>query len=107
MSLIAAKAGAKHVYAIEASKNFAEISRVNFHRNHQAEKITIVNKMSTSVQVSPVPKKRKLSEKDDMGPVVQSLPQKCTLLVAEILGTMLDGESSIYYYVRSQISRSF
>jgi len=98
LSLIAAKAGAKHVYAIEASKNFAEISRVNFHRNHQAEKITIVNKMSTDVQVSPVPKKRKLSEKDDMGPVVQSLPQKCTLLVAEILGTMLDGESSIYYY---------
>jgi protein arginine N-methyltransferase 7 len=98
LSLIAAKAGAKHVYAIEASKNFAEISRVNFHRNHQAEKITIVNKMSTNVQVSPVPKKRKLSEKDDMGPVVQSLPQKCTLLVAEILGTMLDGESSIHYY---------
>lgn len=98
LSLIAAKAGAKHVYAIEASKNFAEISRVNFHRNHQAEKITIVNEMSTAVQVSPVPKKRKLSEKDDPAPVVQSLPQKCTLLVAEILGTMLDGESSIHYY---------
>jgi len=98
LSLMAAKAGAKHVYAIEASKNFAEISRMNFHRNHQAEKITIVNDMSTHVEVSPVPKKRKLADKDNDKPLVQSLPQKCTLLVAEILGTMLDGESSIHYY---------
>lgn len=60
LSLLAARAGAKHVYAIEASKDFGGIAALNFKRNNLSSKITLINAMSTDVEVRTV-KKRKLN----------------------------------------------
>lgn len=76
LSIMAAKAGAKHVYAIEGSEHFVEIARENAKINGVEDKVTVIHGMSTQVQ----------------------LPEKATVLLGEILGTMLDGESATTYY---------
>ena len=43
LSLFAAQAGAKHVYAIEACKGIGELSRAIVRANHLQDVITIIN----------------------------------------------------------------
>merc|ERR1719161_2789166 len=76
LSIMAAKAGAKKVYAIEGSKHFVEMATMNCKINGVEDKVVVIHGMSSEVE----------------------LPEKATVLLAEILGTMLDGESVTEYY---------
>ena len=52
LAMIAARLGAKHVTAIEANDHLAAIAQANFEANGLADKITVINKMSTEVKMS-------------------------------------------------------
>ncbi|CAE7268780.1 PRMT7 [Symbiodinium natans] len=52
LSLMAAKLGAESVVAIEASKDMADLARLNAQRNGQEDKIQILHALSSKVQLS-------------------------------------------------------
>jgi predicted RNA methylase len=79
LAMLSARAGADHVYAIEANKNLADLAAHIMGENGMADNITIINKLSTHVE----------AEID--------LPKKANVLVSEILGTLLLGESALTY----------
>ena len=79
LSMIAARLGAKHVTAIEANDHLAAIAMRNFEANGLADRITVINKMSTDVREDELPHGR------------------ATVLVSEILGTLLLGESALEF----------
>ena len=64
LALAAAKAGAAHVYAIEANPRIAEVAKANFTRNRVADRVTICHGRSTDV----------------------TLPQRADVLISEIIG---------------------
>jgi protein arginine N-methyltransferase 7 len=79
LAMLAAKAGAKHVYAVEANKHMAQLARQLIAGNGLSERITVINALSTDVRVG-----------------VQ-LPARADVLVSEILGTLLLGENALQY----------
>jgi len=92
LSILAAKAGARHVYAIDGNREFCKIVQTSCERNGCGRNVTVVNEMSKSLQVMD-------DHDEDFQEVPKGfIPKRCTVLIAEILGTMLDAESSIYYF---------
>mmetsp|Transcript_34611 Transcript_34611/g.73910 ORF Transcript_34611/g.73910 Transcript_34611/m.73910 type:complete len:423 (-) Transcript_34611:61-1329(-) len=80
LSIIAASLGAQTVVAIEANHHLANVAREIIRRNGYEGKIHIINKMST--EVTP-------AELEPFGTP--------TVLLSEILGTLLLGESALHY----------
>jgi len=78
LSIIAASLGARHVYAIEASCHLAQLARNIILANGFQDKITVINKLSTEVEAS------------DFG-------GRADVMVSEILGTVMLGESALEY----------
>lgn len=78
LSIMAAKAGARLVIAIEANHEMAMLAAQIIAANHMSDRIVVINKMSTDVHLS-------------------ELPAVPTVLVSEILGTLLLGESALHY----------
>ena len=64
LALAAARAGAQHVYAIEANPRIADVAEANFSRNGFADRITLCRGRSTQVM----------------------LPERADVLVSEIIG---------------------
>jgi len=89
LSMYAAQAGAKKVYAIEASTTFALIAEENVAQSKFSDRISVIFGMSTDVDIC--------SERKDDDSELPCIPERANVLIAEILGTMLDGESAIYY----------
>lgn len=78
LSMMAAKLGAKWVVAVEGSADMADLARRNVAANGLQDKVTVLCMMST-----------------DLEP--EDLPAKPDILVSEILGTLLLGESAHDY----------
>jgi tetratricopeptide (TPR) repeat protein len=74
LAMIAARAGAKHVYACEVVKPIAEIARRIIADNGYADKITVIDKLSTELEIG------------------KDIPEPATLLISEILDNALLGE---------------
>jgi Flp pilus assembly protein TadD/precorrin-6B methylase 2 len=74
LAMMAAKAGAKHVYACEVIKPVADMARQIVKENGFADKITIFDKSSTVLEIG------------------RDLPEPATFLVSEILDIALLGE---------------
>jgi len=55
LAMIACKAGAKHVTAIEANRHLADIARMNISKNGMQDRITVINALSTDVKASDLP----------------------------------------------------
>jgi len=51
LAMLAAKAGAEHVYTVEANPDFAKLASEIVDLNHLKKKITVVNTLSTKVEV--------------------------------------------------------
>merc|ERR1719201_3301977 len=79
LAMMAARLGAKHVTTIEANKHLVAISRHHFAVNGLSDKITVLNRLSTDVQLDDLPYGR------------------CNVLVSEILGTLLLGENALEF----------
>eukprot|EP00730_Choanoeca_flexa_P013517 TRINITY_DN5407_c0_g1_i2.p1 TRINITY_DN5407_c0_g1~~TRINITY_DN5407_c0_g1_i2.p1 ORF type:complete len:365 (+),score=84.55 TRINITY_DN5407_c0_g1_i2:100-1194(+) len=79
LAMLAAKAGAKKVYAIEANRHMAQSARQLIAVNGLSDKIEVINALSTDVELG------------------KQLPEKADVLVSEILGTLLLGESALEY----------
>jgi len=80
LSMMAASLGAKSVLAIEGSLDMARLARINIQKSNFAYKIKVVNAMSTDVQIKDYP---------------DFLP--ADVLVSEMFGTLLLGESALDY----------
>jgi protein arginine N-methyltransferase 7 len=78
LSIMAAKAGARRVIAIEANREMATLATQIIAANHMSDRIQVINKMSTDVEPS-------------------ELVEMPSILVSEILGTLLLGESALHY----------
>jgi len=81
LSIIAASLGAKAVIAIEANRHLANVAREIIRRNGFESRIHIINKMSTECQPEEV----------------AAYGGTPTVLLSEILGTLLLGESALHY----------
>lgn len=81
LAMIAAKAGAKSVVAVEANKHMCEVANNNIRSNGLEDRITVINKLSTEVTAE-----EHLAE-----------GKRANVLVSEILGTLLLGESALEY----------
>ena len=91
LAMMAAKAGAKHVYGCEIVKPIAEIAKSIIKKNGFSEKITIIDKGSTELQIG------------------HDMPCRATLLVSEILDIGLLGEGvlpSLKHAQRSLITEN-
>ena len=80
LSIIAASLGAKRVVAIEANQHLAAVAKEIVRRNGYEGRIHIINKMST-----------------DVSPEELAAFGAPTVLLSEILGTLLLGESALHY----------
>lgn len=78
LSLISAKAGARRVYAIEANADLANIAEGIIADNAFADTISLIRRMSTSV-------------------TTEDIEGSADVLVSEVLGTLLLGESALEY----------
>jgi type II protein arginine methyltransferase len=74
LAMLAARAGAEHVYTCEAEPLLAEIAQENIERNGFGERVTVIAKHSTEV----------MPDKD--------IPQPADLFVSEIVDSSLLGE---------------
>jgi len=79
LSIIAASLGARQVFAIEANCHLAQLARNIIAANGYEDKVTVINKLSTEVE---------LEEIGGAG---------ADVLVSEILGTVMLGESALEY----------
>lgn len=79
LSMICAQLGAKHITAIEANMHLAQIARHNIAANGFCDRISVINKLSTEINVDDLPY------------------GKADILVSEILGTLMLGESALEY----------
>lgn len=77
LAMMAARAGAAHVYAFEAQPMIAQLARDVIAQNGLADKITVIAKHSTQAVLG------------------QDLPQKCDVLVTEIFDRALVGEGAL------------
>lgn len=82
LAMMAARNGAEHVYAIEANRNLSELAGSLMVANGLDSKITIINELSTHVHADKEP---------------HNLPKKGDVLVSEILGTLMLGESALTF----------
>lgn len=80
LSIIAASLGAKCVVAVEANRHLAAVAREIVRRNGHEGRVHIIQAMSTEVTEA------------DLAPY-----GKPTVLLSEILGTLLLGESALHY----------
>jgi len=80
LAMIAAQAGAKHVTAVEANCHMAFLAKRIIHANGLSDKITVINKLSTEMSVE---------ELGEHG--------RADVLLSEILGTLMLGESALEY----------
>lgn len=80
LSIIAASLGARHVIAVEANGHLAQLARNIIDANGYSERVTVVHKMSTELELTDLPN-----------------GQKADVLVSEILGTLMLGESALEY----------
>lgn len=80
LSMMAAQLGARWVVAVEGSPEMAELARENVRKNRFDGVITVHNMLSTDLALS-------------------QLPCRPDVLVSEIFGTMLLGESALDYIV--------
>jgi protein arginine N-methyltransferase 7 len=78
LSMMAAKLGAKWVVAVEGSDDMARLARRNVYENGLQDKVTVLCMMSTDL-------------------TVKDLPGRPDILVSEIFGTLLLGESAHDY----------
>ena len=53
LSLFCAQAGAKHVYAVEASEGIFELSKAIIKANNLTDKITIINGQIEKIELPP------------------------------------------------------
>jgi len=79
LAMMAARAGAKHVYAIEANRDLSILAKKLMDSNGLGSKISIINELSSHVSVP------------------KDLPEKADVMVSEILGTLLLGESALSF----------
>eukprot|EP00040_Diaphanoeca_grandis_P020317 m.108077 g.108077 ORF g.108077 m.108077 type:complete len:382 (+) comp27843_c1_seq1:164-1309(+) len=79
LAMMAARAGAKHVYAVEANRDLSVLARSLMQSNGLGSKITVINALSSHVVVP------------------RDLPEKADVMVSEILGTLLLGESALSF----------
>lgn len=75
LAMMAARAGAKHVYTCEMETLIADAARENIAKNGFAERVTVITKKSTALVVG------------------EDLPTRADLLVSEIVGNGLLGEN--------------
>ena len=80
LSIIAASLGAKCVVAIEANRHLAAVAREIVRRNGHEGRVHIIQAMST-----------------DISPEMLAPYGTPTILLSEILGTLLLGESALHY----------
>ncbi|KEG07126.1 putative arginine N-methyltransferase, type III [Trypanosoma grayi] len=80
LSLMAAQLGAKWVVAVEGSPEMAKLARANIRANKMEHKVTVLHMLSTEL-------------------TLRDLPEKPDVLVSEIFGTLLLGESALDYIV--------
>lgn len=78
LSMMAAKLGAKWVVAVEGSADMAALARENVKANGLQDRVTVLTMLSTEL-------------------TLRDLPSKPDILVSEIFGTMLLGESALDY----------
>ncbi|MEM9386173.1 MAG: 50S ribosomal protein L11 methyltransferase [Pseudomonadota bacterium] len=77
LSMMAARAGARHVYACEVSELMADQARAIMRNNGFAERITVINRLSNHLKVG------------------RELPEKADIVVAEVFDTGLLGENAL------------
>lgn len=80
LAMLAARAGAKHVYACEQSYPIARVASEIIRRNGLSEKITVFNCWSEALKVGA------------------QLPEKADLLIAEIFGSSLIDEHVVRFF---------
>ncbi len=80
LSMMAARAGAKHVYTCERNLPIRNIATEIIRKNGYADKITVLNSWSTSVQVG------------------REIPEKVDIILGEIFGPALLDEQAIQYF---------
>ena len=78
LSILAAQAGAKRVYAVEANRELAKLAKDMIQLAGFADRVTVYHTMSTDLQA-------------------HQLPEPANLLVSEIFGTLLLTESAEVY----------
>mmetsp|Transcript_36736 Transcript_36736/g.57707 ORF Transcript_36736/g.57707 Transcript_36736/m.57707 type:complete len:389 (-) Transcript_36736:61-1227(-) len=78
LAMLSSKAGAKQVYAIEANRHMCQLAKINM-ENNDLKNIKVINKLSTEAQ-HPA-----------------DVPEKANILISEIIGTLLLGESALEY----------
>merc|ERR1712094_148639 len=75
LAMLSAQAGAKQVYAIEANRHMCQLAKINMEVN-KLKNIRVINKLSTEA-THPV-----------------DITEKANILISEIIGTLLLGESA-------------
>eukprot|EP00796_Vickermania_ingenoplastis_P010867 gene10867-7533_t len=80
LSIMAGKLGAKWVVAVEGSAEMSELAKANVLENNLQNKVTVLNMLSTEL-------------------MLEDLPERPHILVSEIFGTLLLGESALDYIV--------
>ena len=80
LAMIAAQAGAKMVTAVEANKHMAALARSIIAANGLGDRVRVINKLSTDVVSADL---------EPHGPA--------DVLLSEILGTLMLGESALEY----------
>ena len=83
LGLMAARAGAKHVYSVEANRPLAQVATYVVAMNGHADRVTIIAKMSTELVVGV------------------DLPAKADLLVSEIVDSAILGENMMPTYAHA------
>lgn len=88
LSMMAARLGAKWVVAVEGSPEMAQLARQNIRANNLQDRIVVLNMLSTEL-------------------TLRHLPERPHVMVSEIFGTMLLGESALDYIadVRERVLR--
>ena len=82
--MMAARAGAKHVYACEVSELMVHQARKSFAANNLNEKISVFHKVSNHLKVG------------------EDLPEKVDIIVAEIFDTGLLGEQALRTFAHAR-----
>lgn len=80
LSIMAGKLGAKWVVAVEGSAEMSQLAKENVAENNLQDRVKVLNMLSTEL-------------------TLKDLPGKPDILVSEIFGTLLLGESALDYIV--------
>lgn len=80
LSMMAARAGAKHVYTCEKSMPIRNAAREIIKKNGLSDKITVIDKWSTSVSIP------------------EDIPEKVDIIIGEIFGPGLLEEQALHFF---------